>query len=178
MPHLLSEVGNLRAEGRPTVNHEIVTSKPYGLKDFKLSNPPTYEGDLTLIKSTQWISDIEGCFRTMRCLEDFKTMLECQVCILMGVAQRWWDDLLVIQGSDYADKLTWGEFNREFFKKFQSEVEVERLKSELQNTHQGTMDMTTFRAHFIDRIQFNPEYINNEMSKCRLFHSMMRDEIR
>ncbi|XP_071704353.1 uncharacterized protein [Rutidosis leptorrhynchoides] len=176
MPQLLNEAGNLRAEGRQTVNHEIVTSRPYGLKDFKLSNPPTYEGDLNPIKNTRWISDIEGCFRITRCPEDLKTTF--RVCMLRGVAQRWWDDLLVIQGNDYAERLTWGEFKREFFKNFRSEAEVGRLKSELQNTHQGSMDLNTFRVHFIDRLQFNYEYINDEMGKCRLFHGLLREEIR
>ncbi|XP_071704350.1 uncharacterized protein [Rutidosis leptorrhynchoides] len=98
--------------------------------------------------------------------------------MLTGVAQRWWDNLLVIKRNDYADRVPWEEFKGEFFKNFRSEAEVERLKTEFLNTHQGSMDLKTFRAHFIDRLQFNPEYVNNEASKCRLFHRLLRDEIR
>ncbi|XP_071709108.1 uncharacterized protein [Rutidosis leptorrhynchoides] len=126
--------------------------------------------------SSRWVTDMEACFRTTRCLDELKTTFGTSM--FRGVAQRWWNDMLAINGNDYPDKITWEEFKTEFFKNFRSESEVERLKTELQNTRQGSMDLITFRTHFIDRLQFSPEYINNEMSKCRLFHGLLRNEIR
>ncbi|XP_071742470.1 uncharacterized protein [Rutidosis leptorrhynchoides] len=86
LPHVNVEGENLINEGGARVNREIVPSKPYSLKDFKLSNPPTYTGDLNPIVSSRWISDIEGCFRTTRCPNDLKTTFG--TCMLRGVAQR------------------------------------------------------------------------------------------
>ncbi|XP_071688848.1 uncharacterized protein [Rutidosis leptorrhynchoides] len=119
---------------------------------------------------------MEACFRTTRCPGKFKTTFGTSM--FRGVAKRLWIDLLAIKGSYYPDKITWEEFKVEFFKNFRSKAEVERLKTKLQNTRQKSMDLITFRAHFIDRFQFSPEYVSNEMSKCRLFHSLLRDEIR
>ncbi|XP_071740266.1 uncharacterized protein [Rutidosis leptorrhynchoides] len=176
LPQVQEEEGNQRNIEGARVNREIAPLKPYGLKDFKLGNPPTYEGSLDPIVSSRWVTDIEACFRKTRCPDNLKTTFGTSM--FRGVAQRWWIDLLVVKGSDYPDKITWEEFKVEFFKNFRSEAEIERLKSELQNTRQGSMDLITFRAHFIDRLQFNPELVCNELSKCRLFHRLLREEIR
>ncbi|XP_071688266.1 uncharacterized protein [Rutidosis leptorrhynchoides] len=128
MPQVQEEEGDQRNIEGARVNHEIAPLKPYGLKDFKLGNPPTYEESLDPIVSSRWVTDIEACFRTTRCPDDLKTTFGTSM--FRGLAQRWWNDLLVVKGSNYPDKITWEEFKVEFFKNFRSEGEVERLLRE------------------------------------------------
>ncbi|XP_071687913.1 uncharacterized protein [Rutidosis leptorrhynchoides] len=128
LPQVQEEEGNQRNIEGVRANREIAPLKPYGLKDFKLGNPPTYEGSLDPIVSSRWVTDIEACFRTTRCPDNLKTTFGTSM--FRGVAQRWWNDLLVVKGGDYLDKITWEEFKVEFFKNFRSEAEVERLLRE------------------------------------------------
>ena len=49
-----------------------------------------------------------------------------------------------------------------FYKEFRSEAEVTRLRSEFLNDSQGTLSLTEFRANFLDKAQFCPEFLENE----------------
>nr|XP_043612965.1 uncharacterized protein LOC122584940 [Erigeron canadensis] len=126
-------------------------------------------------KREGWVSEIEGSFRTSQFPEDLKVVYA--VSMLRDKAKRWWDNLLMVK-KGALDNVDWSEFKAMFYKKFRSEAEVTRLRSEFLNDSQGTLSLTEFRAQFLDKAQFCPEFLENEQLMKEQFYMKLKKSLR
>nr|XP_043616347.1 uncharacterized protein LOC122588298 [Erigeron canadensis] len=157
------------------VKGEKFHKKKFSFKDFDVCHPPEYHGDRNPIVCTRWVSEIEGSFRTSQCPEDLKVVYA--VSMLRDKAKRWWDNLLLVK-KGALDSVDWPEFKAMFYKEFRSEAEVTRLRSEFLNDSQGTLSLTEFRAQFLDKAQFCPEFLENEQLMKKQFYMKLKKRLR
>nr|XP_043619046.1 uncharacterized protein LOC122590935 [Erigeron canadensis] len=157
------------------VRGEKFHKKKFSFKDFDVCHPPEYHGDRNPIVCTRWVSEIEGSFCTSQCPEDLKVVYA--VSMLRDKAKRWWDNLLLVK-KGALDNVDWPEFKVMFYKEFRSEAEVTRLRSEFLNDSQGTLSLMEFRAQFLDKAQFCPEFLENEQLMKEQFYMKLKKSLR
>nr|XP_043615955.1 uncharacterized protein LOC122587858 [Erigeron canadensis] len=97
--------------------------------------------------------------------------------MLRSGGKRWWDGLLTIK-KGALDNVEWPEFKEMFFKEFRSEAEVTKLRSEFLNDCQGNMSLNEFRAQFLDKAQFCPEFLENDQLLKEQFYLKLRKNLR
>nr|XP_043639287.1 uncharacterized protein LOC122610359 [Erigeron canadensis] len=119
--------------------------------------------------------EIEGAFRTSQCPSHLKVIFT--VGMLRNSGERWWDGLLAIK-KGALDNVEWPEFKELFFKEFRSEAEVTKLRSEFLNDCQGNMSLNEFRAQFLDKAQFCPEFLENDQLLKEQFYLKLRKNLR
>jgi hypothetical protein len=151
------------------------SSDKHSYKEFTLCNPATYEGETNPIVVTRWISEIEGHFRTSKCPEDSKVTYA--ISMLRGYAKRWWDGMRTIM-KDAIDLVGWTEFKVMFFKEFRSEAEVTKLRGEFLNEEQGLSSVNEFKVKFLDKAQFCPEFLENDVLLKEQFFRKLRKSLR
>nr|XP_043606447.1 uncharacterized protein LOC122578500 [Erigeron canadensis] len=97
--------------------------------------------------------------------------------IPLNSGNRWWDGLLAIK-KEALDNVEWPEFKAMFFKEFRSEAEVTKLRSEFLNDSQGSLSLNEFRAQFLDKAQFCPEFLENDQLLKEQFYLKLRKSLR
>nr|XP_043607009.1 uncharacterized protein LOC122578966 [Erigeron canadensis] len=65
-----------------------------------------------------------------------------------------------------------------FFKEFRSEAEVTKLRSEFLTDCQGNMSLNEFRAQFLDKAQFCPEFLENDQLLKEQFYLKLNKNLR
>jgi len=98
--------------------------------------------------------------------------------MLRGNAKEWWDEQIRIKGEDAMVNMEWATFKEEFFKFFRSEAEVSKLRAEFMTMEQGTMDLNEFKAQFLKKAQFCPEYLTNDQLLKEHFYRLMHSDLR
>nr|XP_043616068.1 uncharacterized protein LOC122587986 [Erigeron canadensis] len=157
------------------VTGERTYKKKFTFRDFEVCHPPEYHGDCDPIVCTWWISEIEGAFRTSQCPSHLKVVFA--VGMLRNSGKRWWDGLLTIK-KVALDNVEWPEFKEMFFKEFWSEAEVTKIRSEFLNDCQGTMSLNEFRAQFLDKAQFCPDFLKNDQLLKEQFYLKLKKSLR
>nr|XP_043611606.1 uncharacterized protein LOC122583247 [Erigeron canadensis] len=157
------------------VTGERTYKKKFTFRDFEVCHPPEYHGDRDPIVCTRWISEIERAFRTSQCPSHLKVIFA--VGMLRNSGKRWRDGLLAIK-KRAIDDVEWPEFKNMFFKEFRSEAEVTKLRSEFLNDCQGNMTLNEFRAQFLDKAQFCPEFLENDQLLKEQFYLKLRKNLR
>nr|XP_043637917.1 uncharacterized protein LOC122608911 [Erigeron canadensis] len=157
------------------VTEERTYKKKFTFRDFEVCHPPEYHGDRDPIVCTRWISEIEGAFRTSQCPSHLKVVFV--VGMLRNSGKRWWDGLLTVK-KGALDNIEWLEFKTLFFKEFRSEAEVTKLRSEFLNDCQGSMSLNEFRAQFLDKAQFCPEFLGNDQLLKEQFYLKLKKSLR
>nr|XP_043613889.1 uncharacterized protein LOC122585827 [Erigeron canadensis] len=157
------------------VTAERIYKKKFTFRDFEVCHPPEYHGDRDPIVCTRWISEIEGAFRTSQFPSHLKVIFA--VGMLRNSGKRWWDGLLAIK-KGALDDVEWPEFKAMFFKEFLSEAEVTKLRSEFLNDCQGSLSVNEFRAQFLDKAQFCPEFLENDQLLKEQFYLKLKKSLR
>ncbi|XP_071695236.1 uncharacterized protein [Rutidosis leptorrhynchoides] len=81
-------------------------------------------------------------------------------------------------GEETFVNLFWDDFKTAFFKEYRTQADLTRIRKELRNLRQGSMDLNTFKATFIAEVRFYPEYIGNDRMLMEDFHKAMNDDFR
>ncbi|KAL4584940.1 hypothetical protein LXL04_009553 [Taraxacum kok-saghyz] len=90
-------------------NHE---RRGYSYKTFMTCKPPVFDGKPDPIKSTRWITEIEGTFDTSKCADEDRVVYA--VMMLKNEAIYWWGMVKEVSGRDVAKRMTWDEFIKIF----------------------------------------------------------------
>ncbi|XP_071718174.1 uncharacterized protein [Rutidosis leptorrhynchoides] len=161
------------------LNHGIpdnTNGRGFSYKDFKLTKPPIFEENPDPLISTRWISDVEGCFRVSECPPEKKTRLATS--LLRGTAKTWLDDKILVLGEGPFMSLSWDDFKTEFFLEYRTQADLTRIRNELRNLRQGSMDLNTLKATFLAKVRFCPKYIGNDRMLMEDFHKTLNDDMR
>ncbi|XP_071694645.1 uncharacterized protein [Rutidosis leptorrhynchoides] len=132
------------------LNLRVPGNSGFSYKDFKFTKPPLFEGSPDPLKSSRWISDVEGCFWVCECPPNKKTKLA--TCLMRGATKTWLDDKILMMGEEPFFNLPWDDFKAEFFKEYRTKADLTRILKELRNLHQGSMDLNTLKATFLAKL--------------------------
>ncbi|XP_071737090.1 uncharacterized protein [Rutidosis leptorrhynchoides] len=145
------------------------------LKGLMRTKPPMYDGKQDPLVSTTWISDVEGCFRTIECPPEKRTRLDTS--LLRGRAKDWLDGKIDLVGGEPFMALSWDEFKKEFFEEFRTSADLSEMRNELRNLQQGSMDLNTLKTTFMSKAHFCPEYIWNDRMLMEDFYRTLNYEL-
>ncbi|GJW55187.1 zinc finger, CCHC-type, retrotransposon gag domain protein [Tanacetum coccineum] len=120
-------------------------------RDF--TTVPKFDGTLDPIACTNWISTVEGAFRTSCCKEKNK-------------------------GEEWIRTCTWKEFKEMFNSEYALAEEVDKIREEFQTLTQTNETMNEIWKKFNDLIRYYPEYHGNEKLKVERFQRMLHGDIR
>ncbi|PWA60620.1 zinc finger, CCHC-type, Retrotransposon gag domain protein [Artemisia annua] len=173
------EIGKLKKSGelmndsnaRPGVGKEKST-----YRDFTACAPPIFTGSLDPLKSSRWITDIEGAFRTSRCAEEDKVNFATKY--LCEWAKIWWEGKANEKGSAWRETCSWEQFKEVFMKEYAPVEEIDKIREAFHNLTQTNESVNELWGKFCDMVQYCPEYLNNEKLRVDKFQRMLKDEIR
>ncbi|PWA64230.1 zinc finger, CCHC-type, Retrotransposon gag domain protein [Artemisia annua] len=173
------EIGKLKKSGelmnaanaRPGVGKEKST-----YRDFTACAPPIFTGSLDPLKSSRWITDIEGAFRTSRCAEEDKVNFATNY--LRERAKIWWEGKANEKGSAWREACMREQFKEVFMKEYAPAEEIDKIREAFHNLMQTNEPVNELWEKFCDMVQYCPEYRDNEKLKVEKFQRMLKDEIR
>ncbi|PWA56949.1 zinc finger, CCHC-type, Retrotransposon gag domain protein [Artemisia annua] len=151
---------------RPGVGKEKST-----YRDFTACAPPIFMGSLDPLKSSRWISDIEGAFRTSRCAEEDKVNFATNY--LRERAKIWWEGKANEKGSAWREACTWEQFKEVFVKEYAPAEEIDKIREAFHNLMQTNESVNELWEKFYDMVQYCPEYRDNEKLKCTTMEDLL-----
>ena len=97
-------------------HHQRRKEKYYIPKEFKKSNPPTFDGDMKKYEDAEaWFLGMKKFFRFHNYSENMKAKIT--TFSLKGKTNIWWEDVNNVKGIR-EEELIWDEFERLFKKKY------------------------------------------------------------
>ncbi|PWA58924.1 zinc finger, CCHC-type, Retrotransposon gag domain protein [Artemisia annua] len=176
------EIGKLKKSGelmndanaRPGVGKEKST-----YHDFTACAPPIFTGSLDSLKSSRWITSIEGDFRTSRCAEEDKVNFATNY--LRERAKIRWEGKANEKGSAWREAYTWEQFKEVFTKEYAPVEEIEKIREAFHNlmqTNESVNELWEKEAYTWEQFKevFTKEYAPvEEIEKIReAFHNLMQ----
>ncbi|KAL4591616.1 hypothetical protein LXL04_004585 [Taraxacum kok-saghyz] len=138
-------------------NHE---RRGCSYKTFVTCKPPVFDGEPDPIKSTRWITEIEGTFDTSKCADEDRVVYA--VTMLKNEAIYWWGMVKEVRGRDVAKRMTWDEFIKIFKEKFCPRTAVKQLEEEFLKLEQWNMTVREYTTKFIEKARFAKIYVSTE----------------
>ncbi|GFZ07013.1 hypothetical protein Acr_18g0011830 [Actinidia rufa] len=82
-------VGAMATQQGETEDPAIPVENVVIVKQFLKLKPPTFSGEMDLVKANEWLLEMEKNFRLLKCGEQQK--VEIGSYLLTGAASRWWN---------------------------------------------------------------------------------------
>ncbi|PWA68215.1 zinc finger, CCHC-type, Retrotransposon gag domain protein [Artemisia annua] len=180
---LMNDVNARPGVGKEKSTYRDFTQKGLGVgkekstyRDFTACAPPIFTGSLDPLKSSRWITDIEGAFRTSRCAEEDKVNFATNY--LRERAKIRWEGKANEKGIAWREACTWEQFKEVFMKKYAPAEEIDQIREAFHNLMQTNESVNELWEKFCDMVQYCPKYRDNEKLKVDKFQRMLKDEIR
>ncbi|KAL4579890.1 hypothetical protein LXL04_016058 [Taraxacum kok-saghyz] len=154
-------------------NHE---RRDCSYKTFMTYKPPVFDGEPDPIKSTRWITEIEGTFDTSKCADEDRVVYA--VTMLKNEAIYWWGMVKEVRGRDVAKRMTWNEYTKIFKETFCPRTAVKQLEEEFLKLEQGNMTVREYTTRFIEKARFVKLYISTEEMRVERYIWGLKTSIR
>ncbi|KAL4592790.1 hypothetical protein LXL04_005795 [Taraxacum kok-saghyz] len=157
----------------PNNNHE---RRGCSYKTFMTCKSPVFDGEPDHIKSTRWITEIEGTFDTSKCADEDRVVYA--VTMFKNEAIYWWGMVKEVRGRDVAKRMTWDEFIKIFKEKFCPRTAVKQLEEEFLKLEQGNMMVREYTTKFIEKAIFAKLYVSTEEMRIERYIWGLKTSIR
>ena len=157
---------------RPRTEEE---SEDRTITRFLRFNPPSFDGEPDDRKAESWLSAVEKIFRVSNYSDVQK--IDYAVYLLEGAALHWWEIVERKWERDGIEK-SWGQFRKEFLKKFIPQVVRDARERDFMRLIQGSLSVAKYEAEFNRLIQYAPHVLMDEERRRKKFVEGLRPELR
>ncbi|KAL4556843.1 hypothetical protein LXL04_035008 [Taraxacum kok-saghyz] len=130
-------------------NHE---RRGCSYKTFMTCKPPVFDGEPDPIKSTRWITEIEGTFDTSKYADEDRVVYA--VTMLKNEAIYWCGMVKEVRERDVAKRMKWDEFIKIFKETFCPRTAIKQLEEEFLKLEQGNMMVREYTTKIIEKARF------------------------
>ncbi|KAL4566045.1 hypothetical protein LXL04_030154 [Taraxacum kok-saghyz] len=145
-------------------------------KTFMTCKPPVFDGEPDPIKSTRWITEIEGTFDTSKCADEDRVVYA--VTMFKNETIYWWGMVKEVRGRDVAKRMSWDEFTKISKEKFCPRTTVKQLEEEFLKLEQGNMTVRKYTTKFIEKARFAKLYVSTEEMRVERYIWGLQTSIR
>ncbi|KAL4569027.1 hypothetical protein LXL04_024654 [Taraxacum kok-saghyz] len=154
-------------------NHE---RRGCSYKTFMTCKPPVFDGEPDPIKSTRWITEIEGTFVTSKCADEDRVVYA--VTMFKNETIYWWSMVKEVRGRDVAKRMSWDEFTKIFKETFCPQTAVKQLEEIFLKLEQGNMTVREYTTRFIENARFAKLYVSTEEMRVERYIWGLQTSIR
>ncbi|CAK9148205.1 unnamed protein product [Ilex paraguariensis] len=143
------------------------------LQKFRSHNPPTFVGGGDPMVADNWFQQVDKILEAMEIVSD-ATKIRLAIFQFEGDAHQWWTWAKPID----IGRMTWGEFQELFMKKYFPPAVREVKAHEFLNLKQGAMTVMQYVAKFTELARFADDYVATDLAKVRRFENGLKLSIR